>query len=93
MVCMISDYIENGAGRHNEFIALLDNPEEAVRALHELLSRSGKQVVQITVIPGAHTMAQLEYIAENGLEPGEVAETWIFEGAHVWTARKTKRFS
>lgn len=79
MVCMISDYIENGVTRYNCFIALSDDPKEAVKALYYSLARSGKQVVQITVIPGAHTIADLERIAVNGLDKGIVSNTYIFE--------------
>lgn len=93
MVCMVADYIENGVSHYNSFIALMDDKEKAVNVLYLALSQSGKQVAQITVIPGEHTMAELEQIAEEGIRSGETADSYLFEGFYLWTGREAARFS
>ena len=75
MVCMIIDYKERGIDKHRSYIARdTDNTKKAVTAAVKSLEDSGADVQSVAVIPGRHSIRDLERIAKEGPRPGVTLE-------------------
>ena len=75
MICMIADYQERGMDKHRAYIAKdTDDIKKAVTAVVKSLEDSGADVQSVAVIPGRHSIRDLERIAKDGPRSGVAVE-------------------